>query len=72
MAIFLSVPVWIAAEYQYVENSPELWRCVPAQLYGLAASFIGMFLGSLLPNLIQHRQADPAELAKKRSVSAGH
>ena len=72
MAIFLSVPVWIAAEYQYVENSPELWRCVPAQLYGLAASFVGMFLGSLLPNLIQHRQADPAELAKKRTASMGH
>lgn len=71
-SIFLAVPVWIAAEYQYEENSTELWRCVPAQLYGLAASLIGMIVGSLLPNIIQHRQVSPEELANKRSVSGGH
>ncbi len=71
-SILLAVPTWIAMEYQYNEESTELWRCVPPQLYGLAASFLGMFLGSSMPNWIKHTQPDPAELAKKRGVSMGH
>ena len=71
-SILLAVPTWIAMEYQYNEESAELWRCVPPQLYGLAASFLGMFLGSSMPNWIKHTQPDPAELAKKRGVSMGH
>ncbi len=71
-SILFSVPVWLFAETQYAEESEELWRCVPPQLYGLAASFVGMFVGSLLKPWIKHTQPDPAELAKKRSVSTGH
>ena len=71
-SILFAVTVWISAEYQCKPDSPELWRCVPAQLYGLAASFLGMALGSLMPPWIKHTQPDPAELARKRGVVAGH
>jgi Na+/proline symporter len=72
-SILLSVPVWLGFKYTYFdEESANLWQAVPPQLYGLAASFVGMFLGSSLPNLIKHTQADPEELAKRRSPSAGH
>ena len=71
-SILLGVPFWIANEYFYMEESENLWRCVPPHLYGLAASFLGMWLGSSMPNWIQHTQPDPEELAKKRSVSTGH
>lgn len=71
-SILLSVPVWIGAEYLYNEESAELWRTVPAQLYGLAASFAGMFLGSSMPNWIKHTQPDPAEVTRKRGPAMGH
>lgn len=71
-SILLAVPVWICAEYLYNEESAELWRTVPAQLYGLAASFVGMFLGSSMPNWIKHTQPDPAEVTKKRGPAMGH
>jgi len=71
-SILLSVPVWIAAEYQCAEHSEQLWRCVPPQLYGLAVSFAGMLLGSSMPPWIKHSQPDPAELAKKRGATMGH
>ena len=71
-SILLAVPVWLGAEFLCSEDSPELWRNVPAQLYGLAASFAGMFLGSSMPNWIKHTQPDPVELAKNRGVSMGH
>ncbi len=71
-SILIGVPVWLATEYIYLEESENLWRCVPPHLYGLAAAFLGMWLGSTMPNWIQHSQPDPEELAKKRSVSMGH
>lgn len=71
-SILLAVPVWIGCEYLYQEESENLLRCVPPQLYGLAASFAGMLLGSSMPNWIKHTQPDPAELAKKRGISTGH
>ena len=71
-SILIGVPVWLATEYIYMEESENLWRCVPPHLYGLAAAFVGMWLGSTMPNWIQHSQPDPEELAKKRSVSMGH
>lgn len=71
-SILLSVPVWIGAEYLYSEESTELWRNVPAQLYGLAASFAGMLIGSSLKPWIKHRQPDPADLAKRRGTITGH
>lgn len=71
-SILLSVPVWIGAEYLYSEESAELWRNVPAQLYGLAASFAGMLIGSSLKPWIKHTQPDPAALAKRRATITGH
>jgi hypothetical protein len=49
-----------------------LWQNVPPQLYGLVASFVGMLIGSSLPPFIKHREADPEEIAKRRTVSTGH
>lgn len=73
VAILLAVPTWIGLRYQYNDQSDELWRCIPPQLYGLAASVAGMVIGSLMPQLIKHRQPDAAELAQRRSASAfGH
>ena len=60
-----------AAGLEFTEN-PPLWVAVPPQLYGLVASFIGIFVGSLMPNWIKHRQPTPEELAQKRGVSMGH
>jgi len=78
-SILLSVPVWIGTEYLLAEKalldeitSRPLWQCVPPQLYGLAASIIGMLLGSFMPQWIKHAQPDAAELAKKRGVTMGH
>lgn len=71
-SILMSVPVWIGAEFLCSEESPELWRNVPPQLYGLAASFLGMFLGSSMPNWIQHTEADPAAIANRRTANLGH
>jgi SSS family transporter len=71
-SILLAVPVWLGAESVYTKESAELWRNVPPQLYGLAASFAGMILGSLMPNWIKHTQPDPAELAKKRGPATQH
>jgi SSS family transporter len=71
-SILLSVPVWITAEFLHVEESEELWRCVPPQLYGLAASFVGMYVGSILPQWIKHRQVDAAEINQNRLQALGH
>lgn len=69
-SILFAVPVWIGAKYQHLPTCEEWWRCMPPQLYGLAASFLGMFVGSLMPNWIKHTSGDPN--AKRRSVSMGH
>jgi SSS family solute:Na+ symporter len=71
-SILLSVPVWIGCEYLYDEESVHLWRCVPPQLYGLAASCVGMIIGSKLPQWIKHTQPNAEELALKRGVGLGH
>lgn len=71
-SILLSVPIWIGAEFLYSEESAELWRNVPPQLYGLAASIAGMLIGSTLKPWIKHTQPDPAELAKQRGATLGH
>ena len=71
-SILLGVPVWLGTEYIYAEESEQIWRNVPPHLYGLAASFVGMFIGSSMPPWIKHRQADPADLAKKRGTAMGH
>lgn len=70
-SILLSVPSWIGMEFLYDEESAELWRNVPPQLYGLAASFLGMVIGSFLKPWIKHTQPDPA-LIKQRRETTGH
>jgi len=72
-SILLAVPVWLGTKYMiFDEESTQAWRCVPPQLYGLAASFLGMLLGSLMPNWIEHRQGEPAALANRRSAPTRH
>jgi len=71
-SILFAVPAWLIAEYLHVEDSPQLWRCVPPQLYGLAWSFIGMLVGSMMPPWIPHTEPDPAVLAQKRGTAMGH
>ena len=72
-SILLGVSVWLGLRYSiFNPKSDVVWQVVPPQLYGLAASFIGMFVGSLVPNIIKHTQASPEELAQRRSVGGGH
>jgi len=72
-SILLAVPVWLGTKYMiFDEESTQAWRCVPPQLYGLAASFLGMLLGSLMPNWIEHRQGEPGALANRRSAPTRH
>lgn len=72
-SILLAVPVWLGTKYSiYDAESVQIWRCVPPQLYGLMASFVGMLVGSLMPNWIKHTQPDPVELAQKRGVGIDH
>lgn len=72
LSIMAAVPVWIMSEYSYDEESSNFWLCVPPQIYGLGASFLGMVVGSLMPKWIRDTQADPTELAKRKTVTAGH
>ena len=49
-----------------------LWTVVPPQLYGLVASFIGMFAGGLLPQWIRQKHPNPEHLAHRRAAATGH
>lgn len=60
-AIGFAVPVWIATEFLHDKESKQLWRCVPPQLYGVTASMIGMFLGSLMPTWIKDTRHESIE-----------
>ena len=71
-SILLGLPAWIGFSFLHAEESEELWRCIPPQLVGLAASAVGMVLGSLMPPWIKHREADHSEVVNKRRVSTGH
>ena len=72
-SILFAVSVWLGFMFSFHEKeSEDVWRSVPPQLYGLAASFLGMLIGSMMPNWIQHRQADHSEIANRRSPVAGH
>lgn len=73
VSILLAVTIWISAKVFHQDESEILWRAVPPQLYGLFASIVGMVIGSLSPQLITHRQADPAEMAaRKATAGMGH
>ncbi len=70
----LEFPEWLHVPRIYDEESELWWKVVPPQLYGLAASAIGMVLGSLLPNIIRHAAPTPEELAQRarKQPLAGH
>lgn len=71
-SIVLAVIVWqLAANRLYDEESTELLKVVPPQLYGLVASFIGMLIGSSLKPWIKHSQPDPEQVKQRRQVG-GH
>jgi len=70
LSILCSVPVWLFAETFYDEESAELWKCVPPQLYGLIAGIIGMIAGGLLPQWLSHTEADPEALAARRGTAS--
>jgi len=76
VSMALALPVWVGLEIfnRFAEPGPgsSIWREVPPQLYGLVASMTGMIIGSLLPNWIPHTTVDPATLAQRNPVAAGH
>ena len=49
-----------------------LWCEVPPQLYGLVASFLGMFAGGLLPQWITQKHPNPEHLARRQAAASGH
>lgn len=57
-SLVFSVAAWLGTKYFWLPEEPVgFWDAVPAQLYGLAGSIVGMVVGSLLPQFI--RQAHP-------------
>ncbi len=71
-SILLGVSIWLGFMFKFhEEESQEVWRTVPPQLYGLAASLVGMLAGSLMPNWIQHREVHHSEVTRGRTAS-GH
>jgi SSS family transporter len=71
LSIVCSVAVWLYAETFYDEESAQFWECIPPQLYGLAAGIAGMLAGGLLPQWLDHTEADPEVLAARKGT-AGH
>lgn len=49
-----------------------LWGAIPPQLYGLVASFVGMFIGSTLPQWIKPSQLERDEVMKNRGAAMSH
>ncbi|MFM8217886.1 MAG: sodium:solute symporter family protein, partial [Planctomycetaceae bacterium] len=70
LSILLAVPVWLLAERSFDEESSELWRQIPPQLIGLAASLVGMLLGGLLPEVIPHAEPDAEALAARKGTAS--
>ncbi|MFO0918662.1 MAG: sodium:solute symporter family protein [Planctomycetaceae bacterium] len=72
VSILFGAAAWLGTKiYLHIEDSELWWRAMPPQLYGLAASFLGMIVGSMMPNWIKPSAADRAELARP-SPSLGH
>ncbi len=65
-------PVIIAGQAAEPELELPLWTVVPPQLYGLVASFLGMFAGGLLPQWIRQKHPNPEHLAHRRAAASGH
>lgn len=76
---------WFCGTYGLTEEGdlPELWKfvnenqllwsfaVVPPQLYGLAASVIGMLVGGMAPQWIPKSGSDPSEIKRTSSI-VGH
>jgi SSS family transporter len=72
-AILLAVSVWLGFMFSvYDKKSENVWLSMPPQLFGLAASLLGMLIGSLMPNWIKHREVHHSEVTKGRNASVGH
>jgi solute:Na+ symporter, SSS family len=72
-SIVCGLGTWIAFELTLPENSTHAWAIVPPQLFGLLASFLGMIIGSLLPQYISSKLPDDAELTNgKPKRNLGH
>ncbi len=69
-SILLAVPVWLWAETVFDEASQAVWRQIPPQLYGLAASIVGMLAGGTIPELIPHAEPDHEALQARRTTAA--
>jgi solute:Na+ symporter, SSS family len=75
-SIALGVATWLFFEWMIDWQSPKdsnsPYAIVPAQLCGLIGSFIGMVLGSLLPQWIPQAVVDEEKLATKPRSTIGH
>jgi Na+/proline symporter len=71
-SIVCGLTVWLLLERTLPEGSEHPWAIIPPQLPGLVASFLGMVVGSLLPQWIQHSIPDDAVIANKTRINTGH
>ena len=61
-SLILSIPVWLGTKYLWLPEEPTgFWDAIPAQLYGLTASFLGLIVGSLLPQFIRQSRPDNSD-----------
>lgn len=73
VSMLFAVPVWLGAKYFWLPEVPTgFWDSVPPQLYGLAASLVGMIVGSLLPNVIRHSPGVIDEVDQDHRPALGH
>lgn len=73
VSMLFAVPVWLGAKYFWLPEEPTgFWDSIPPQLYGLAASTGGMFLGSMLPQVFRHAAPSEATEPSERRVLMGH
>jgi Na+/proline symporter len=75
-SIVLGVGVWVLFEtligWESPDTSTSPYALIPPQLLGLAASFIGMVVGGLLPQWIPQAVVDDEKIANKPRVGMGH
>ena len=61
-SLILSIPVWLGTKYLWLPEEPTgFWDAIPAQLYGLTASFLGLIVGSLLPQFLRQSRPDNSD-----------
>jgi solute:Na+ symporter, SSS family len=71
-SIAAGVGVWLAFEYKLPEDSEHAWAIVPPQLFGLLAAFLGMIVGSLLPQFIRTPDVDESKLKRAARPGTSH